>query len=685
MRQAGVEAFPMTIGKKLYLGFGAILSIMLALFIISVFTVRRQYVASETARATLTVVQTIENVRFQMMENRLFLGNYLLSGDLRDEEKTNKGVADLLVLLKDAESKSNEPGLRSSLAQVEETETNWSENFAKPMIAKRHQVDAGDATVSDLQIYYLQHDPSSWVNKSGNALDEADTRVRKSLEDSNASVASATTWSTSITTAGTMLAILLGIMISFYTAKSIKEPLYHLIDVAHRIGETGDLEQSIDIHRKDEVGVLADNFNKMIVHLKDMAAVSAAIAEGQLSVSIQPRSQQDTMAKAFAQMTRGLRELVRQVRDSAAQVASGSGQMASASDESAKVSVQAASAIDEVTSTMHEMSINVQNVVKNTQVQASSVAETSASIDQMVTSIQRVADTARLLVDISHRSREEVQTGMVTMNKATEGLNRTSHAIQSSSEIIDVLGRRADDIGKIIEVIDDLAEQTNLLALNAAIEAARAGEHGLGFAVVAEEVRKLAEKSTQSTKEISELIQGIQKEAREAVDNMEKSTSMVQEGLLLNKDLSLALGKISDVVSEVYKFSQEIGAATTEQSSGSSQIAKATNRLTEITQEINSSVEEQASGSQAVVRAMEKMRELVQQSTSSATELAAAAEQMSKLSRVLLESMDRFVLDENFADSRRHFGRRQGPGNALGSPMGGERANSAEYAEVGRS
>ena len=329
--------------------------------------------------------------------------------------------------------------------------------------------------------------------------------------------------------------------------------------------------------------------------------------------------------------------------------------------------MQAASAIDEVTSTMHEMSINVQNVVKNTQVQASSVAETSASIDQMVTSIQRVADTAKLLVDISHRSREEAQTGMVTMEKATEGLNRTSHAIQSSAEIIDVLGRRADDIGKIIEVIDDLAEQTNLLALNAAIEAARAGEHGLGFAVVAEEVRKLAEKSTQSTKEISELIQGIQKEAREAVENMEKSTTMVQEGLLLNKDLSVALEKISDVVSEVYKFSQEIGAATTEQSSGSSQIAKATNRLTEITQEINSSVEEQASGSQAVVRAMEKMRELVQQSTSSSTELAAAAEQMSKLSRVLLESMDRFVLDEGFTDGRRQFGRRQDAGGQRGA------------------
>jgi methyl-accepting chemotaxis protein len=666
----------MTIGKKLYLGFGGILAIILILFVVNIISVSREYKARSAVAVTLSDVQTIETVRFQMMENRQFLGNYLLSGDLRDEDKTNHGINDLQALLQDAEAKAHDSSLRSALSQVQQNEHSWADNFARPMIAKRHQVDAGDATVSDLQIFYLQHDPASWVNKSTGVLDDANSSVRKALEDSNASAASATTWSTIVTTGGTLVAIAVGCLVAFYTAKSIKDPLYHLIEVAHRIGDSGDLDQNIDIHRDDEVGVLAQNFNKMIVHLKEMASVSAAIAEGQLTVTVQPRSQQDTMAKAFGRMTQGLRDIVRQVRDSASQVASGAGQMASASDESAKVSVQAASAIDEVTSTMHEMSINVQNVVKNTQVQASSVAETSASIDQMVTSIQRVADTAKLLVDISHRSREECQTGMVTMDKATQGLNRTSHAIQSSAEIIDVLGRRADDIGKIIEVIDDLAEQTNLLALNAAIEAARAGEHGLGFAVVAEEVRKLAEKSTQSTKEISELIQGIQKEAREAVENMEKSTSMVQEGLTLNKDLSVALEKISDVVAEVYKFSQEIGAATTEQSSGSAQIAKATNRLTEITQEINSSVEEQASGAQAVVRAMEKMRELVQQSTSSSTQLAAAAEQMSKLSRVLLESMDRFALEQAASRSRAQSRHHE---------LSADRSDTMEYAEALRS
>jgi methyl-accepting chemotaxis protein len=665
----------MTIGKKLYWGFGAILAVILFLFVINIFTVMRQYSTRAAVSATLSDVQTIESIRYKMIENRLSLGNYLLSGDLRDEDKTNKGINELQDLLKGAENKSNDPGLRSALSQVEDNERGWADNFAKEMIAKRHSVDSGDTTVSDLQIFYLQHDPASWINRSSAILTQASQSVRKAQDDSNDSSASSLFMSTVVMTLGTLLGVLFGTVVAYYTAKSIKDPLNHLIEVAHKIGSTGDLEQTIDIHRGDEVGQLADNFNTMIVHLKEMAGVSAAIAEGQLFVTVHPRSQQDTMAKAFSRMTSGLRELVRQVRDSASQVASGAGQMASASDESAKVSVQAASAIDEVTSTMHEMSVNVQNVVKNTQVQASSVAETSSSIDQMVTSIQRVADTAKLLVDISHRSREEAKTGMATMDKATEGLNRTSHAIQASAEIIDVLGRRADDIGKIIEVIDDLAEQTNLLALNAAIEAARAGEHGLGFAVVAEEVRKLAEKSTQSTKEISELIQGIQKEAREAVDNMDKSTSMVQEGLILNKDLSLALDKISDVVSEVYKFSQEIGAATMEQSSGSAQIAKATNRLTEITQEINSSVEEQASGAQAVVRSMERMRELVQQSTSSSTELAAAAEQMSKLSRNLLDSMDRFALEEAYTDHRRSSPRR----------LGSERHAQPEYEEMVRS
>jgi len=171
-------------------------------------------------------------------------------------------------------------------------------------------------------------------------------------------------------------------------------------------------------------------------------------------------------------------------------------------------------------------------------------------------------------------------------------------------------------------------------------------------------VRKLAEKSAQSTKEISELIQSIQKEARKAVENMDQSTTIVDEGLELGNELNTALRKISNVVTEVYKFAQEIGAATNEQSHGSSQIARATTRLNEITHEINSAVEEQASGAHAVVKAMERMRELVQQTTSGSTELAASAEQMSKMSRGLLDSMNRFGIEHDSVFATEERGRK---------------------------
>ena len=669
----------MSIGKKLYAGFGLVLAILLVLFLVNIFSTFRLRSSRTDSTAAYESVTTISAVRLQIMHNRLDLDNFLLSGDPRDEEKVAKGMTDLSDSLKRGQAQATSEQLRNALIQVESTETSWSDNFAKPLLAKRHQVDAGDATVSDLQIFYLQKDPASWLAKSSVVLDQAVKESNNDFEEARKSSENASNRSTWATTIGTALAILLGVFVAYYTAKSITDPLTHLITVAREIGDSGDLDQNIDIHRNDEIGALATTFNNLVAYLKEMAGVSMAVAEGDLTVEVVPRSKRDTLGNAFLRMSHGLQQIVRTTRDSAGQVSAGSNQVAGAADESAKVSVQASSAIEEVTSTMHEMSINVQNVVKNTQVQASSVAETSASIDQMVTSIQRVADTAKVLLDIANRSREEVVVGIQTMEKTTDGLNRTNKAIQSSAEIINVLGRRADDIGRIIEVIDDLAEQTNLLALNAAIEAARAGEHGLGFAVVADEVRKLAEKSTQSTKEIAELIQSIQREAKQAVENMDRSTRIVEEGLSLGNDLGSALHKISNVVTEVYKFSQEIGAATNEQSVGSAQIAKATGRLTEITQEINSAVEEQASGAQAVVRAMDKMRELVQQSASSSTELSAAAEQMLKLSRNLLDGMDRFVLDRSLQNkSRRDFstGRRTGEHDS---------SRELEYAEMARS
>ncbi|PSH05428.1 MAG: hypothetical protein CXZ00_01680 [Acidobacteria bacterium] len=643
----------MKIRNKLLLNFGLLLGVMALVFAVSTFAMFREREAKTALSNALDLAQATENVRHQIMQNRLSLSNYLLTGSAIELNRLQEGNARTSVLLREAQSKASDATQRAGLSRIETIEHDWYLSVSDKFIQGHKDVDSGKISANALLSLYAKTEPMEQLKRSNEVINELQTENRSQLDQRRKYDEAASLGTTAVGIIGFLIALGMGIIVAFRTSNSITQPLEHLITVAREVGDKGDLDQKIDIDSRDEIGNLAQTLRNMVIYFKEMATVSEAIAGGDLSVEVSPRSERDTLASAFSQMTNGLRALVSSVRDAAAQVAAGSNQVADASEDSAKINLQSSSAIDEVTSTMHEMSINVQNMVKNTQMQASSVSETSASIDEMVASIQRVADTAKVLLDISSRSRDEVQSGIGSMQKTTGGLNRINDSIGSSAAMINTLGERVDNIGKIIEVIDDISEQTNLLALNAAIEAARAGEHGLGFAVVADEVRKLAEKSAISTKEISDLITNIQHEARKAVENMEKSTAIVNEGLELGNDLSLALRKISDVVTEVFKFAQEIGAATNQQSHGSAQIAKATMRLNEITHEITSSVEEQAGGAQAVARAMDRMREMVQQSTSSSTELAASAEQMSKMARSLLESMDRFVLEEQTEEPRR--------------------------------
>src|SRR6516225_7313635 len=344
----------MTIARQLYKGFGAVLGILVLLFFVDLGALWKAHSASNEAAATLESVRTAESVRYQIMQNRLNLNNFLLSGDPRDEDKVNQGFTGLTDLIKRGQAQANSDILRTALIQVEGTEASWADNFAKPLLAKRHQVDSGGATVSDLQIFYLQKDPASWLAKSSVVLDQASSDISKALSESQANAARASTISGLIVIVGALSAIAFGVITALKTSKSITEPLQHLITVAQEIGDSGDLDQSIDIHRNDEIGALATTFNNMVAYLKEMASVSMAVAEGDLTVEVAPRSKRDTLGNAFLRMNLGLQEIVRTTRDAASQVSAGSNQVAGAADESAKVSVQASSAIEEVTSTMHE-------------------------------------------------------------------------------------------------------------------------------------------------------------------------------------------------------------------------------------------------------------------------------------------------------------------------------------------
>ena len=402
--------------------------------------------------------------------------------------------------------------------------------------------------------------------------------------------------------------VLFGIFGGIVFVRGITKPVQRVMSTLQKVSK-GDLTEKVeDVKTRDEIGQMASYTNEMIDSLSSM---------------------------------------IGQIKSNADQLVSASSQIASSAEQTSKNSESSASAVEEMTSTMHEMSANIQNVAKNTQKQAASVTETSSSVEQMVSSIQRVAENVKRLVSISERSKEAVSTGSVAVSKSSTGMNEINTAIQKSAQTIMSLGSRTEEMSKIVEVIDDIAEQTNLLALNAAIEAARAGEQGMGFAVVAEEVRKLAERSSKSTREIADLIHSVANEASVAVDNMTKSTGIVEQGLVASREVIQALDGIKTAVEEVSKYSNEIGAATQEQSSGSEQIGKAMVNLNEVTHEISSAYEEQASGAEQVVKAIEKVREMVQQNASSAVELASSAEQLSKQSGGLQTLVEKFSVNGN--------------------------------------
>src|SRR6184192_1158844 len=213
----------MTIGKKLYAGFGLILAIFCVLMMVNVISGLVAKSARNNAGMALDSKTTIEAVRNQIMLNRLNMNNFLLSGDPRDEDKVNKGLTDMADLIKRGEAQANSDAVHTALIQVESTEASWADNFAKPLIAKRHQVDSGDATVSDLQIFYLQKDPSSWLAKSSIVLDQSNADISKFLEQSTKSANNASTVSAIVTIGGTLFAVVAGILIALWTAKRSEE------------------------------------------------------------------------------------------------------------------------------------------------------------------------------------------------------------------------------------------------------------------------------------------------------------------------------------------------------------------------------------------------------------------------------------------------------------------------------
>src|ERR1700693_535706 len=176
----------MTISKKLYKNFGIILSMVVVLFIVNLVAVQREHAAKDAARASWELADATTQVRFQMMQNRLYLSNYLLSGDTREVELMSAGLRTLGEKLQLGKSLSNSDQEKAALEKVGQLEQAWGKEFAQPLVDKRKDVDSGNATVAELQIYYLRKDASSWVKNWTDSLDVAGGENQKFLEERRA-------------------------------------------------------------------------------------------------------------------------------------------------------------------------------------------------------------------------------------------------------------------------------------------------------------------------------------------------------------------------------------------------------------------------------------------------------------------------------------------------------------------
>jgi methyl-accepting chemotaxis protein len=405
----------------------------------------------------------------------------------------------------------------------------------------------------------------------------------------------------------------------------------------------GDVDQEIEVGSRDDLGRMTLAFRGLIGYQRRMAEVADAIAEGDLSREIEPASERDRLGLAFQRMTGSLRELVGQVQRTAEQVADASRELGRTTDQVSDAAQRVAVTTDTVRSGARQTSRSAQEthvavgqlgqaidgIARGAAEQARQIQAASATATHMAVGVEQVAQNGHSVAAASQQTRASAEHGASAVQDTVAGMAEIQAVVSSAAAKVEELGKLGDKIGAVVETIDDIAEQTNLLALNAAIEAARAGEHGRGFAVVADEVRKLAERSGRETKAIAELIGEVQSGTHEAVGAMQSGAAKVDLGPAKADQAGQALEAIRQAVEATVRQVSEIAGSAQEMAAAGRQVTDAMEGISAVVEENTAATEEMAAQSQQVAGAIEAIASIAADQSQATEEVSASAAAMS--------------------------------------------------------
>ncbi|MCW3020824.1 MAG: methyl-accepting chemotaxis sensory transducer [Conexibacter sp.] len=369
-------------------------------------------------------------------------------------------------------------------------------------------------------------------------------------------------------------------------------------------------ERDLLVHDYDDLGRAAGAVQTMLHELRTVAAHADRIASGDLSGNLEPRSADDELRRALARMTEGLRDMVGEITDAADRVSSVSERVAGEADESGRCA-------DEISRAVSEVAHGAERQVRSVEAVRTLSSEVSAST-------QDSAATAQVAADEAGRAQRLAHDGAEAVGAATAAMEQVRGASTEVTRTIRALGERSSSIGSMVDTIGGIAEQTNLLALNAAIEAARAGEQGRGFAVVADEVRKLAEESRQAARSIADLVTEIRGETDRAVLVVEEGAQRTEDGVTTVETARASFTAIGEAVEVTSARVAEIAAAV-------GAIATSSARMTEDITDVASVAEESSAASEQVAASTHQTTASTQQIAASAQELAASATELHHL------------------------------------------------------